>query len=113
MSLEFNNTNQNITCFRGDTGSITIRLKGEATYSTGDSIVMTVKKGTNVLFTRTVTEFLNDNKDAIIYMSAEDTDNDAGVYKYSIIYNVVDGQVHHIIPNICDGTNPTFKICEA
>ena len=111
MSIEFNSINSNITCFQGDTGSITMRLK-TAVYSIGDSIVMTVKKDGVTLFTRTTTEFVNENKDAIITILAENTNNTPGVYKYSIVYNTVGNQVHHLIPNICDGTNPTFKICE-
>ena len=112
MSIEFNSYNQNITCFRGDTGSLTIRLK-VSTFLDGDSVVMTVSKNGVELFPpRIVTVFINDNKDAVITLLPEHTNNNAGVYKYSIIYNTVDGQVHHIVPNICDGTNPTFKICE-
>lgn len=112
MTLYFNSKNQNIQIFKGNTGSITIRQKDEAVYSDGDSVTFTAfdKQG-SVVFSRLVTEFVNENKDAIITFLAEHTAV-SDIYKYSIVYNTVGGQIMNIIPNICDGTRPTFTICE-
>jgi len=108
-------SNQNITVFKGDTISFTVRLKNDAVFTTGDYLIFTVKKegSSTPLFTPIEQyTFSADFKEAIINITHDDTNKDAGVYVYTLIYNTLNNQTHHLVPNICDGTAPTFKICE-
>lgn len=105
---------QNITIFKQDTGSFTVGYQVDGqdiSFETGDTVRMTVKKSgesTN-LFEKEITSFV-DGK-AIISISSDDSNNASGVYQYKIKIELANGQKHTIIPSICDGTNPTFKIC--
>lgn len=92
---------KNIKIVKGDTKSITIRLKNGDTdvpFEDGDEVVMTVKKGANQTannIEKIVDTFTNG--EAIINLTTEDTSINAGIYLYTIKYYKSNNEIYTII----------------
>lgn len=88
----------NISMTRGDTESITVRMKSGGTLSPGDIIDFTVRKTVDsaVVLHKRITEFFDDS--AVIAINHQDTSSmDFGTYRYDIQLTDAGGAVTTLV----------------